>query len=60
MQTVTREQFDAFLASNATQGETEIERDGEYAYECWLNQDGEHIAFITFRAGEAISFHIAD
>lgn len=61
MRTVTKAEFEAFLAKTATLSETEVERgDAGYAYENWLNMEGNAVAFITYHDGDAISFHIAD
>lgn len=60
MKQVSKEQFENFIANASSLSETETERDGEYAYENTLNREGETIAFVTYRDGEAISYHIAD
>lgn len=60
MQTVTKEQFEAFLAKTITHSETDTQRDGEYAYEVWTNFDYAEVAQITYRAGEIVSYQIAE
>lgn len=59
MQTVTKAEFEAFLAKTTTHSETDIERDGEYAYEVWTDFDYAEVAQITYRAGEVVSYQIA-
>jgi hypothetical protein len=56
---VSRGEFDSFLAVTATLTETSYERDGEFAYENWLNMGGEPVAFAAYRDGEAEAFYIA-
>lgn len=54
MNTVTKSEFEAFVAANCPlgiRGEPRRERDGEYQYDCFDNADGEEIAFITYKIG---------
>jgi hypothetical protein len=59
MRSVSKQEFDAFLASTTTRSEPEAERDGEYAYETWLDLKGNAVASVAYRAGEAVSWMIA-
>lgn len=59
MKTVSKSEYETFLANIATLSETEIEQGGEFAYENSLDMDGETVAFATYRGGEIISYHVA-
>lgn len=61
MITVSKPEFDAFVLANVGllgRAEPRIERDGEYKYECYDNEEGAEIAFVAYRVGEEPTYSI--
>lgn len=60
MHTTNQTTYMAVLSAYGTSSEPSREHDGEYVYLTHYGLDGEEIAFTTFRAGQPISWHVAD
>jgi hypothetical protein len=58
MKTVSKTEFEAFVAARSTRIETE--RDVEYSYETYFDKaTDEEIAFISYHSSEQTTYHIA-
>ena len=64
MKTVSKTEFEAFVAAKASRASIEsprVERDVEYSYECFDDEAGNEVAFITYppqTIGLAITYHV--
>lgn len=59
--TVTREEFEAIVAARCplhVRQEPRIERDVEYSYECYDDEDGNEVAWIAYRTGEEPAYYV--
>jgi len=55
MRTVSKTEFEAFVKANCPSHarlEPRVERDVEYSYECFDDDDGNEIAFVSYKTGE--------
>lgn len=57
MKTVTREEFEAFVQANC-RPEPIVEKDVDYGYECFVDEDGEELAFACYHSYKPAKYHI--
>lgn len=57
---MTKVEFEAAMdaAGIFNLSEPRVEQDGEFAYDCFDNADGEEVGFITYRSGEILGYTI--
>lgn len=61
MKTVSKAEFDAFIASRAGSHRVVKERDIEYSCETYIdNATGEEIAFVSYHSTEPTTHHIVE
>lgn len=56
MTDITKEAFEAFVSANCpahVRDEPRVEMDSPYKYECFDNDDGDEVAFISWKDGVA-------
>lgn len=54
--TTDKQTFEAFVIANCSmsmRAEPRVEVDGEFKYECYDNDDGEEVAFVSWHNGVA-------
>lgn len=57
---ITFEKFVAERCSSLMIAEPRVEKDGEYAYDCFDDADGNEVAFISYKAGEEPTYTIRE
>lgn len=57
---ITKIQFEAALAEAGVPSwaEPRVENDGEYGYECFDDNDGNEIGFISYRSGAIVGYTV--